>query len=230
MKKLVNIFIIIVFVSFSLSAQDFEIKIPNKLTWIAKGGLGTSWVTYPKVFLVDESDLTNVWSVAPATNGFTGYLGVQGILPIGEHWAFIPEINFSYLSGKIQVDHIQTLQLSRHSQNYGRISVPLNFGIISSDDFGFVFGPVVYFTVLDNKGFDEAVNDLTTAANINSDIPVGLAIRLAAVREVSDKMYIEIKFDYDLNKYFEYNNGVYDVKMAMQSITVGLGYLLSKRD
>ncbi len=187
-KKLVSLFSIIILVSIIASAQDNERQVPNEPKWIAKGGVRTSWLTFPKVFIVDENDAGNVWSVSPAVNSVTFFLGVQYVIPLGKHWLFIPEIDYHYLSGEVNVNRLKDPALARKLQSYSRISVPLNFGVVSSDNFWFGFGPTVYFTIADNKGFEEAVSELTTATNINSDVPVGVAARLAAIVDMNDRL------------------------------------------
>ena len=212
----------------SKAQQIIELETTPGIKWVAKGGIGTSWLTFPKVFLVDPDNAENVWSISPATNNVTFDLGMQCVVPLGKHWLFLPEVNYSFLSGEVNVNRLETSQIARKLQTYSRISIPINFAITSKDNFWFAFGPSVFFTVADNKGFDNAVFELTSNANVNSDNPVGLSLRVLAAIELSDKMYIDFKFEYDTSRRFEFENDVYEVRMAMQSISVGVGYLFSK--
>ena len=114
-------------------------------------------------------------------------------------------------------------------QSYSRIEVPLNFGVISSDNFWVSFGPVVYFTLSDNKGFDDAVFDVADPNRnpplmLDSDNPLGLRFRLATYILLARGRYIDIKFDSDLKRDFYFRDGVYNMRMSMQSITVGFGF------
>jgi len=227
--KRVTIFSILIFISFSIAAQDTKIEADEEFRLYAKSGVGTSWLTFPKVFLVDENNVNNVWSISPALNNVTFFAGVQGVIRIGKHWVFAPEIDYHYLSGQVKIIRLENSTESRKTQIYSRIDVPINFGVVSSDNFWFEFGPVVYFTIADNKGFEEAVSELTQNASVDSSVPVGLAMRLGAVIRVSNRVYAEVKFDYDLGRKFEYNNGVYDVRIAMQGVTIGVGYYLNKK-
>ena len=227
MKKIISIFSIVVFISFSAFSQKKRLEATNQMRVFAKGGLGTSWLTFPKVFLVDPDNLNNIWEISPARNNFTFFIGAQGVIPLGRHWVFAPEVSYNYLSGMVKIDRLENPQEAIKLQSYSRIAVPLNFGVVSSDNFWFEFGPIVYFMVADNKGFDRGVNELTQNAQVNSDEPIGLAMRLGAVARLSPSLFLEAKFEYDVDRKFEYNNGIYDVRIAMQGVTIGLGYALT---
>lgn len=227
MKKSINILTILLLVSIIGYSQK---ESPSEIQYIIKGGAGTSWIIMPKVFLIDEVNPANNWQILPATNSFTGYVGFQAVVPLGEHWLFTPEIDYNYIAGEIRVDAKLTDDFSQKLQSYGRIEVPLNFGVVSSDNFWITFGPVVFFTISDNKGFDNAVADLTDQV-VDSDNPFGLRFRLATYILIGEKAYIDIKFDSDLKRDFYYSESddVYHMKMSMQSITVGFGWKASKK-
>lgn len=209
----------------------------DKPIFFVRGGLGTSWIIMPKVFLVNPMDTSSV-QILPATNSFTGYIGLQSAIPLGKHWLFMPEINFNYISGEIRVNHLPSKQnepdaFSQKLQSYTRIEVPLNFGLISSDNFWVSFGPVLFFTLSDNKGFEAAVKELedpNDPVNLDSDNPVGLRFRLAAYIIVGKGMYMDIKFDSDLKRDFYYTepDDVYHMKMSLQNISVGFGYRINR--
>ena len=229
MNKLI-ILIVFIFSSYTISYSQelIDLEAPSKFSIVGNAGVGTSWLTFPKAFLVNPENVNDVWSVAPAINGFCAEIGAQGIVRLGKHWVFLPEIGFSYLSGEIQIDELAVKKAARELQSYVRLNVPLHFGLVSTDNFWFAFGPTVFFTLHDNKGFDTAVNDLTQVARVDSDVPVGLSISIIAAIEVNKRMYIDAKFEYDTIKYFRYNTSTetYEVRPAMQHITVGIGYLL----
>lgn len=199
-----------------------------QIRFALKGGAGTSWVTFPKVFILpDTTDVNNVWEISPATNSGTFYLGGEAIINIGEHWVFRGELSFSYISGELKVDKLSTNEQSRKLQAYSRLNIPLLFAVKSSDQFFFSFGPVVFINLHDNNGFNEAVAELTTQ-EVDSTVPLGLQLRLAANIQVQKNLFLEIKFDYDLGKYFRYNEStqIYETRIAMQGITGGLTYIL----
>ena len=142
-----------------------------------------------------------------------------------------PELDINYISGNVRIDEIYSspadTTLSRAVeglQSYIRAEIPINFGVISNDNFWVTLAPVVYFTLYDNKGFDDAVYSLTDNAVIDSDQPVGLRFRVAAYALLSERMYLDIKFDSDLGRNFSFENGIYDARFSMQSVTVGLGW------
>ena len=200
----------------------------SQTIWALKGGGGTSWIIYPKVFLVDETDPDNVWEVAPGKNNISFYVGGAAIIPLSKHWLFIPEANLNYLSGEITVTSIQLNAVSRRVQSYTRLELPLLFAVKSSDKFWFTFGPSVFFTLHDNQGFEKAVEELTAIDNVNSKRTIGLRMRLGAALTLSEKMFLEIKFDYDIGSKFAFESDTYEVRLAMQSITAGLGWTISK--
>ena len=232
MKRLIillSLYLTITTVGFSQK----EAPLMSKRNFFVTGGIGTSWIILPKVFLVDENDISNNWQILPATNHFTAYIGFATAIPLSEHWLFTPEIDINYISGQIRVDENKTKETSQKLQTYARIEIPLNFGILSTDNFWATFGPVVYFTLYDNKGFDDAVNALTkpetnpNAPIINSDDYVGLRFRLAAYIN-ANRYFISIKFDSDLFAKFEFVDDEYRMRMSMQSITLGLGWRTSE--
>jgi opacity protein-like surface antigen len=200
----------------------------TQVTWTIKGGGGTSWIIHPKVFIVDPADADNVWQIAPATNSGTFYIAGEAIMKISEHWLFIPELNFNYTSGEINVTSLLQQTSARRLQNYTRLEIPLLLGVKSSDNFWFTFGPSIFFTTSDNKGFEKAVEELTSVAQINSTRNVGIKARIGAGMALSDRLLLEIKFDYDFGRKFEFVDGTYEVRMDMQSITAGLGWALNK--
>lgn len=216
MKKLL-LLILILGMFFTSSAQ---------IKFALKGGAGTSWVTFPKVFVLpDTSDVNNVWELSPATNSGNFYIGGEAVIPMGDNWFFRGELSYSYISGEVKVDKLKTAQQARKLQAYSRLNIPLLFGVKSKDEFFFSFGPVIFINLHDNHGFDEAVGELTPQA-VDSSVPVGLQARLAADIQVQKNLFLEIKFDYDLGKYFRFNESsqIYETRIAMQGITAGLTY------
>ena len=201
----------------TLSSAQVESFTPPKVSVFAKGGLGTSRVLLPKVFLSDVNDPNNNWQILPATNSFTGYLGLQAVVRLGDHWRFAPEIDYNYISGEVRVDKVRSntpddpSETAQKLQMYSRIEVPLNFGLVSSDNFWVSFGPVVYFTIADNKAFDEAVYELVTNPDvaIDSDVPVGVRFRMAIYATISKNAYVDIKFDSDIGGNFKYEDNTY---------------------
>lgn len=239
MMKSINTLCFLLLISITGFSQK-ETPTVDKTLFFVKGGVGTSWIIMPKVFLVDPAD-TSSSQILPATNSFTGYIGLQTAIPLGEHWLFLPEINFNYISGEIRVDLIRNVDqvpvgtFSQKLQSYTRIEVPLNFGVVSTDNFWVSFGPVLYFTLSDNKGFDAGVHEIEDPARpepikLNSDNPFGLRFRLATYLIVGKGMYIDIKFDSDLKRDFSYSDSddVYNMRMSLQSITVGFGYRINR--
>ena len=229
MKNILFLFaFIILFSTVSQSQELIDIEAPRKFQLAGKFNIGTAWLTFPKAFLVNPLDVEEVWSVAPAQNNLATAIGVQGIIRLGKYWVFLPELGVSYLSGEIQIDDIKNGRASRHLQSYTRLDVPLHFAVISTDNFWFAFGPTVFFTLHDNKGFDKAVEELTPATKVDSDIPVGLRISLIAAIELSEKFYIDARFEMDQDRYFRYNTSTetYEVRSAMQNISLGIGYRL----
>jgi hypothetical protein len=94
------------------------------------------------------------------------------------------------------------------------------------------FGPTLYFTLHDNKGFDKAVAavpiDPSDPAQINTDNPFGVRFRLAGYAPVGERGYIDIKFESDLGQYFDYSNNTYEAKFSFQNLSIGYGFWLNK--
>jgi len=230
--KLINTLSLFMLITMAGYSQNNAPEINKKIFFI-KGGIGTSWIIMPKVFLVNPADTSSA-QILPATNSFTGYIGFQSAIPLGKHWLFLPEIDINYMAGEIRVDIFPNQQdnpstFSQKLQAYTRIEVPLNFGVVSSDNFWVSFGPVIFFTLSDNKGFDAAVDEVALSdVNLNSDNPIGLRFRLAAYVIIGSKGYLDIKFDSDLKRNFFFADGVYNMKMSMQSITIGYGWRVGK--
>ncbi len=223
MKKLTK------YLSFLIVALLFTVTSSySQVLWTIKAGGGTSWIIHPKVFIVDPENVDNVWQIAPATNSGAFYIAGEAIMKINDHWLFIPELNFNYTSGEINVTSLLQQTSARRLQTYTRMEIPLMLGVKSSDSFWFTFGPSIFFTTSDNKGFEKAVEELTSAAQVNSTRKVGIKARVGAAMALSDRLFLEIKFDYDFGRRFEYVDGTYEVRMDMQSITAGLGWGLNK--
>lgn len=241
MTKLIKTIGLLLLISTTGFSQK-ELPTVNKPLFFAKGGIGTSWIIMPKVYLVNPAD-TSSTQILPATNQLTGYIGFQTVIPLGKRWIFVPEIDINYISGDVRVDALPgdtdvPSAYSQKLQSYTRIELPLNFGLVSSDNFWVTFGPVLFFTLSDNKGFDSAVREIEALdptvepVNLNSDNPVGLRFRMAATLVVGKGMYVDVKFDSDLKRDFYYSESedLYNMKMSLQSITVGFGYRLNRAD
>ena len=237
MMKIIKILSLLLLIS-TVGLSQNEAPSTSKPVFFIKGGVGTSWITMPKVYLINDVDTSSA-QILPTTNSFTGYLGVQSLIPLGNHWLFMPEINFNYISGEVRVDRINSSNLieptafAQELQSYTRIDLPLNFGVVSSDNFWVSFGPVLFFTLSDNKGFDKAVREIedpNNRNNLDSDNPVGLRFRLAAYVTIGKGMYIDAKFDSDLNRKFWYTeyDDTYHMRMSLQSVTFGFGYRLNR--
>lgn len=235
MMKLIKILGLLILISTTGFSQKNVPEVDKNLFFI-KGGVGTSWIIMPKVYILNPSDGSSA-QILPATNNFTGYIGFQTAIPLGEHWLFMPEIDITYMSGQIRVDRTLANVSSQKLQSYTRIELPINFGVVSSDNFWLSFGPVLFFTVSDNKGFDAAVEEVVNANPppsdefyVNSDNPVGLRFRVATYIVLAKGMYIDIKFDSDLKNEFHFTESdkTYNMKMSFQSITVGFGYRLNR--
>ena len=224
MKKIFSILSVLLLVTTSSFGQTKDEEMAFSGTgFFVEGGVGTSWILLPKVFIVDVTDPENNWQILPATNNITGYVGFQAAIPLSKNWLFSPEIDITYLSGEIRVDELKTGNVSQKLQVYTRVEIPLNFGVLSGDNFWVSFGPVVFFTLSDNKGFDNAVYELTTNPTIDSDMPVGLRFRLAAYARMN-RFFINAKFESDLFQKFEFVDDVYRVRLSMQNVTVGIGW------
>jgi hypothetical protein len=237
MKRLTIILIAIMTITSVYGQEDNSTVQRNEV--FLKAGFGTSWVILPKVFLVDEDVPTTNAQVLPATNGFSGFVGLQTVFHLGDGWLFTPEIDLSYSGGEIRVNRTtingtDTLPSSvQRLQSYVRAEIPLHFGVRSRDGFWVTFGPSLYFTLYDNKGFNEAVAadpiDPADPAQVNSDNPFGVRFRLAAYAPVGERGYIDIKFESDLGQNFDYNNNTYEAKFSMQNLSIGYGYWLNKK-
>lgn len=234
MIKLIKTIGLLLLISTAGFGQE-EVSTINQKLFFATAGVGSSWITMPKVYIVDASDTSSA-QILPAVNSITGYVGFQAVIPLGKRWIFIPEIDINYIAGEIRVDQLPgktdvPSAFSQKLQSYTRIELPLNFGVVSSDNFWVSFGPVLYVTLSDNKGFDSAVTEIAEIpVTLDSDNPIGLRFRMAAYIIVSEGMYINIKFDSDLGRNFEYVDNVYKMKMALQNLTVGFGYRLNRAD
>ena len=215
MKKII---LLIVLSSFYLSSF-------GQAEWALKAGVGTSWIAFPKVFLQDPTDPNITWEIAPATNSGTFHIGGELIVPMNNNHAFRAELSYNYLSGEVNVSEIDANRQARKLQAYHRLEIPLLFTVKSDDSFWFSLGPSIFFNLSDNNGFEEAVHELAPDAKIDAKVPWGIRARLAADMQLQEHLYLEIKFDYDLGKHFEYEGDTYDVRMAMQGITAGLTYL-----
>jgi hypothetical protein len=234
MMKLIKTISLLLLISTAGFGQK-ESPTVNQNLFFGKVGVGSSWITMPKVYIVDVSDSSSA-QILPAVNSFSGYIGFHAVIPLGKRWIFIPEIDINYIAGQIRVDQLpsktdKSSDFSQKLQSYTRIELPLNFGVVSSDNFWVSFGPVLYVTLSDNKGFDDAAYEMAEIpVNLDSDNPIGLRFRMAAYIIVAKGMYIDIKFDSDLGRNFEYVDDIYKMKMSLQSLTVGFGYRLNRAD
>lgn len=239
MKRLLTILIAILTITSVYGQEDFSKR--QKHEKFLKAGIGTSWIILPKVFLVDEDVPTTNAQVLPATNSISAYVGIQTVFHLGDGWLFTPEVDLSYVSGEIRInrsainpnDNTDTIRSTvQELQSYVRAEIPLHFGMRSKDDFWVTFGPSLYFTLHDNKGFDKAVSadpiDPNDPAQINSDNPFGVRFRLAGYAPVGERGYIEIKFESDLGQYFDYSNNSYEAKFSFQNLSIGYGFWLNK--
>lgn len=217
MKKLIIASILL------LSAQLSQ----GQIHWTIKAGGGPSWLAFPNVYMQDPTNANNTLQISPAATGGTFYAGAELLFPLGDHWGFRSEFNVSYISGEVNVDVLIVHLQSRKLQSYTRLNVPLLFSVKSNDNFWASFGPVVFFTVHDNKGFEDAFVDfgLDPTEYFDTDIPVGVQARLAVDIKLQERLFLELKFDYDLGKYFKYEDDLYKVKMAAQGVTGGITYL-----
>lgn len=236
MKRLFTIIFTCLIITVALGQESSPSKKSRQI--YVKGGVGTSWIILPKVFMIDPQPPYNNAQILPAVNNLHSYLGLQAVLSLGNGWLFAPEVNFSYSSGEIRVNLTQyvganpdTVRTTRQSlQSYVRAEIPLHFGVRSGDGFWVSFGPTLYFTLYDNKGFEEAVYDLPARDDLqlNSDNPIGVSFRLAAYAPIGERSYLDFRFESDLGQYFTYENNTYDVKFSFQNFSIGYGYRLSK--
>lgn len=229
MKRLIILFIAILSIT-SVVAQDSQSEGPPRQYFVT-GGIGTSWIILPKVFIVNPNVPSDNAQILPALNGFTGYVGFQTLLPLGETWLFAPEIDFTYTSGQIRLDRAVNGDTTaiENFQNYVRAEIPLIFGVRSNDNFWVGFGPAIYFTLYDNKGFEKAVESLPydSDTQVDSNVPVGIRFRLSAYARLGNRSYLNLKFESDLGQRFRYVDDTYDVKFSLQNISLGFGYMLS---
>lgn len=80
-------------------------------------------------------------------SGFGFGLGMSGIIPIGESWAFRPEVNFQKRNFKDEYSYssvfgnysYESTEIEKNSMSY--IDIPFLFQYTSSGKFGFYFGP-----------------------------------------------------------------------------------------
>lgn len=239
MKRLTLIFIATM--TITLSFGQMEVRNVEKNELFLKAGGGTAWIIMPKVYIVSPVDSISNAQVLPATNGPSGFLGLQYVVHLGDGWLFVPEVDLTYVGGEVRVNRIiynynnsgmDTISSVQNVQSYVRAEIPLHFGVRSNDNFWVSFGPTLYFTLHDNKGFDNAVESLPPTINnpyeVKSDNPIGVRFRLAAYAPVGERTYIDVKFESDLGHYFRYENNTYEAKFSFQNISIGVGYLLNK--
>ena len=192
--------------------------------------------------MVDPDTPYNNAQILPATNGLSGFIGIQTVLSLGNGWLFVPEVDLSYQSGEVRVDLTQypdanvgrtdTVRSSvQELQNYVRAEIPLHFGVRAKDKFWVSFGPTFYVTLYDNKGFENAVYSLPARPDLalNSKNPFGVRFRLAAYAPLGERGYLEIKFESDLSQYFNYENDTYEAKFSFQNISIGYGFSLKAK-
>lgn len=243
MKRLIYILLGVMIFTNVYSQDEFINSKKHEI--FLKGSFGTSWIILPKVFLLnpDADQLFPNAQVLPAINSISGSVGVQTVFHLGDGWLFVPELDLSYISGEIRVnrtdisivngDTIYSPSSVQKPQSYVRAEVPLHFGVRSRDNFWVSFGPSLYFTLYDNKGFEEAVLadplDESNPAKVNSANPFGIRFRLAAYASVGERSYIDIKFESDLGQYFEFENDTYKAKFSLQNLSIGYGYWLNKK-
>lgn len=236
MKRLLLIIIAAMTITLSFG-QERRYNIEKNELFL-KAGIGTSWIIMPKVYAVSPTDSSSNAQILPAQNGFSGSAGMQYVVHLGNSWLFVPEVDLSYVSGQIRVNRIiynynntglDTTDTRQNVQSYVRAEIPLHFGVRSSDNFWVTFGPSLYFTLYDNKGFDDAVNSFkVTDYDVVSDNPFGVRFRLAAYAIIGERSYIDIKFESDLGHYFRFENDTYEAKFSFQNVMVGYGFLLNK--
>lgn len=210
-------------------------KTRSKHEMFLKASAGTSWIILPKVFLISPEDSVSNAQVLPATNGLTGNLGWQTVFHLGEGWLFVPELNLSYISGEVRINRtiyednrvdLDTAYTDQNLQSYVRAEIPLHFGVRSNNNFWVTLGPTLYFTLYDNQGFEEAVENNRVRDNVqlDDDNPFGVRFRLAAYAPVGKRSYIDIRFESDLGQYFRFEGNTYEAKFSFQNISIGYGY------
>jgi len=218
-KNIVISLILVLFVSLNANSQ---------IVWSVKSGVGTSWIIFPKVFLVDPEDVDNVWEIGPGANHATFSIGGDASIMLGDHWFVGSGLDYNYSSGRIKVTSVELDHSSTRLQTYSRLEVPLIFGVKSSDDFWVTFGPGVFFNIGDNEGLKKAIDDLSDASNVNTTRPVGVKVALGIGISLGTNLYIDINFDSDYGKKFDYENEIYEIRLSMQSLTVGVGWTFTK--
>lgn len=232
MRRLLYTILLLSIAATGYGQEDNSNRKPHEI--FIKAGFGTSWIIMPKVFIIDPNNSVSA-QILPAINGFSGFVGVQTVFHLGNGWLFVPEFDLNYISGEVRVNRTEIVGLdtlatsAQNLQNYVRAEIPLHFGIRSADNFWVTFGPTLYFTLHDNKGFDNAVYELPVRDDLklNSDNPFGVRFRLAAYAPIGERSYIDIKFESDLGQYFTYANDTWDVKFSFQNISIGYGLLLN---
>jgi hypothetical protein len=219
MKK--SIYLAIIFVV-SINYSGY-----SQVEWSVKAGGGTSWVIFPKVFLVDPTNVNNIWEIGPSTNSGTFYLSGEVIIPMNDHWFAAPGVSYNYTSGRIKVTSVELATSSTKLQSYSRIELPLLFGVKAIDDFWVTFGPSVFFNIADNEGLKQAIDDLADASNVNTTRKVGIKAHVGLGITLSERLFIEVNFDSDFGKRFEYIDYTYEIRLSMQSVSVGFGWVLN---
>ena len=205
---------------FSASAQS---------EWGVLAGGGTSWIILPKVFLVDPQDARNVWAVSPGANSVAAHLAVDYNYRLNENWHMGTGAALSYTSGSIKITSLALQATSTEIQSYLRLDIPLFFGVRSADNLWFNFGPGIFFNLYDNQGVNKAIDNLTSADNVNTVRRVGVNARFALGFYISDNLFLNIMFISDFGRKFYYENDTYQIRMSMQNISVGLGWALGKK-
>ncbi len=219
MKKFI-IVIAFIYVSYSALAQS---------EWGVLAGGGTSWIILPKVFLVDPQDIRNVWEVAPGANSIAGYLSVDYSHRINDNWHVGTGASFFYTSGSIKITSVALQATATDIQSYLRMDIPVFFGVRSTDDLWFNFGPGIFFNLYDNQGVNKAIDNLTSADKVSTTRRVGINARFALGFYISDNLFLNIMFISDFGRKFYFENDTYQIRLSMQSITVGLGWALGKK-
>ncbi len=219
MKKKLLALLVACFIVLPASAQVY---------WGIKGGLGTSWLAFPKVYLQDPVIPENTWEIAPATNNATYYVEGEMYYELSDHMGFRAALGYSFFSGEVSVTSLLAQTQERRLQMYHRLQVPVLFSIRSDDSFWFSLGPTVFVNLADNNALEEAVTAITqNDVPLDVEVPIGVAWRLVANIRLKERLFLEVKFDYDLGKHFNFNETSqrYDVKMAMQGISSGINYV-----
>lgn len=170
----------------------------------------------------------NTWQIAPATNSVTFYAGGEMLYELNPNMGLRAALEYSYISGDVSVTALLIESQSRRKQIYHRLQLPVMFIVKSDDSFWFSLGPTFFVTLADNNALEDAIESLTQFnVPLDAKVPVGVAMRLLTNIRLSKNLYLEVKFDYDIGRHFNYDqtNQQYDVKMAMQGITSGINYI-----